>query len=79
MRYKDSYNVCVENLAEGETDGLRYWIRLLESLTFAFSISYFFFIARPPSRCQAFNCIIITLLYLMLIACSITALVTTGK
>ena len=51
MRYKDQYNVCIGSLLDDQTDSLRYWIRLLESLTFAFSISYFFLISRPPSKC----------------------------
>ena len=45
------------------------WLRVLESLTFAYSISYFFFVSRPSVRIQMINCIVFELINVLFILC----------
>jgi len=53
---------------------MRFWVRALEALTFAFSISYFFFVSRPGHRIQIANAILFEFIHVLCIICPIIAL-----
>ena len=51
VRYKDEYVGCIDSLPDGEITGfekypMKLGLRLLPSLIYAYSISYFFFIQK---------------------------------
>ena len=73
MRYQEEYQVCVlKNYPD--KDWLRAWIRIMESLTFAYSISYFFFLSRPAESIITINCVIFEIINVLFILSGIFAL-----
>lgn len=59
-------------------DSMRFWLRVHESLTFAYSISFFFFIQRGSRELQAVNAIVHTLLLFAFVTFGVWALISYG-
>lgn len=62
-------------MSNQKEDRMKFWLRVQECLTFAFSISFFLFIQRDDRQVLAFNAIIYELLLFAFVVCAIIALI----
>jgi len=87
---KESYNLCInqkketfkdnkDDLATLELMTTRMGIRVLTSLIYAYSISYFFFIQKTNRTLTIVNCIFFELLNFMFIAGGIAFMILSAK
>ena len=91
VRYKDEYVECQKPFIDanmlannGEFSGfekhpMKLGLRLLPSLIYAYSISYFFFIQKSGRSLAMANCIIFELLNILLVAGGIFTMVLKGS
>lgn len=79
MRYNKDYTDCLTTNNVEDGDYIRMWIRVFESLTFAYSLSYFFFVAKAEGNYQLANLIFFESLNIAFVVCSVVAMGMRGS